>query len=467
MTLPTIYPRVAPGLIIAAPRSGAGKTTVALGLMRALSRDGRCVQPFKCGPDYIDPTFHEAAARRASFNLDTWAMESALIRYLVAEGGTGCDIAIAEGVMGLFDGVLHSGRSGRGSTADLAALLGWPIVLVLDVSGQTETAAAVALGCLRYREDVAIAGVILNRIASDRHLALIAPAFQRIGVTIFGAVPRDELIELRERHLGLVQASETQDLNQRLETLADLIARHVDLAAIQQCAKPTRLMSDGSAARTSSLCPPGQRIAIARDSAFSFMYPHLLHQWRGAGAEILPFSPLDDAPPDSGADAIWLPGGYPELHAGTLASAHKFKVGLQAAANRAIPIHGECGGYMVLGRGLEDAHGRRHEMAGLLGLETSFAERRLHLGYRRATLRATCVLGRAGAEVVGHEFHYATTLSVGDAPLVDCTDANGHDIAERGARRGAVTGTFFHAIDGAVIEEPNIENASVIERKSL
>ncbi len=437
------------GFVVAAVRSGAGKTTVALGLMRALSRHGLAVQPFKCGPDYIDPAFHAVATGRPSFNLDSWAMAPGMLADLVACHAGDADVAIAEGVMGLFDGVAERGETARGATADLAAFCGWPVVLVLDVGGQTETAAAIAAGCAHYRDDVAIAGVILNRVASPRHLALTAPAFERIGIRLFGAIMNDARLELPERHLGLVQAGETTDLEQRLGILADTIEAAVDLDAIRQCARPAVLppADVGRALRPPvGLRPPGQRIALARDRAFSFMYPHLLDQWRAAGAEIVPFSPLADQAPDAAADAVWLPGGYPELHAGVLATAQRFHGGLLSLASGSVPIHGECGGYMVLGQGLEDADGQRHQMAGLLQLETSFAKRSLHLGYRRARLHADGVLGAAGSEILGHEFHYARILSTNDEPLVECRDAAGAVVQEGGARRGSVSGTFFHTI---------------------
>lgn len=425
------------GLVVAAPRSGAGKTTVALGLMRAFTRRGVKVQPFKAGPDYIDPAFHRAATGRPSFNLDGWAMASDTMLDIV--GRHPADLAVLEGVMGLFDGV-----GAKGATADLAALLGWPVVLVLDVKGQTETAAAIAQGCASYRRDVAVAGVILNRVASPRHLALIAPALERIGMPLFGAISQDARLTMPERHLGLVQAGETEDLDRRLDGLADVVEASVDLDVLRRSARPA------TAARESvsslGIDPPGQRIALAQDRAFSFMYPHILERWRSAGAEILPFSPLADEAPASVADAVWLPGGYPELHAATLAEATRFVSGLRRLAHRAVPIHGECGGYMVLGDGIVDADGRHHAMAGLLSLETSFAERRLHLGYRRARLAANCSLGKAGIEILGHEFHYARAVSVGDAPLIDCQDASGDAMPELGACRGSVSGTFFHAI---------------------
>jgi len=432
------------GLVVAATRSGAGKTTIALGLMRALSRRGLVVQPFKCGPDYIDPAFHSVATGRPSFNLDSWAMARGTLSALVAKHASHADIVLAEGVMGLFDGVAQPGQTAHGATADVAALFGWPVVLVLDVGGQTETAAAIAAGCAHYRDDVAIAGVILNRVASPRHLALIAPAFERVGMKLFGAIASDARLGLPERHLGLVQAGETTDVEQRLDTLADAVEAAIDLDAIRRAARPAALpsMPNGT-----GIDPPGQRIAVAQDRAFSFMYPHLLDRWRSAGVEILPFSPLAGQAPDAGADAVWLPGGYPELHAGMLAAAQGFHDGLRTLAGRAVPIHGECGGYMVLGQGIEDAAGMRHPMAGLLRLETSFAKRRLHLGYRRARLCADCSLGVAGSEIMGHEFHYASLLAAGDDALVECRDAAGAVMPEGGARRGSVSGTFFHAID--------------------
>lgn len=420
------------GLIVSAVRSGAGKTTVALGLMRAFARRGLSVQPYKCGPDYIDPAFHAVAAGRPSYNLDSWAMSRGMLADLVARHPA--DLAVTEGVMGLFDGA-----GGRGGTADVAATLGWPVVLVLDVKGQIETAAAVAAGCASFRDDLGIAGVILNRVASARHLAMIEPAFERAGIKLFGGLANDGRFALPERHLGLVQAVETVDLEARLDAIADALEKALPIDAIRHAARPAKLVEPAA----EGLRPPGQRIAVARDRAFSFLYPHLLDQWRSAGAEILPFSPLADEAPSPGADAIWLPGGYPELHAGRLAANARFLDGLRRAA---VPIHGECGGYMVLGQGLEDAEGRRHAMAGLLQLETSFAQRRLHIGYRRARLKSDCVLGSAGTEIMGHEFHYARTLSIGDEPLVDCRDVSGAAVPEAGARRGRVSGTFFHAI---------------------
>jgi cobyrinic acid a,c-diamide synthase len=438
-----------PGLVIAAPASGSGKTTLTLALLAALRRRGRVVQPYKCGPDYIDPAFHAVAAGRASFNLDSWAQGRGRFEALL-DAAADAELCLAEGVMGLFDGVAASGAWGNGSTADIAAATGWPVVLVLDVAGQAQSAAAVALGFARYRDDVAIAGVILNRVASARHAALVRDGFARIGVTVFGAIPRDNTLTMPERHLGLVQAQEDSALIARLAALADLVERDVDLAAIQAAARPARRRPQTPAPL---LVPPGQRIALAQDAAFSFVYPHLVASWRAAGAEIVAFSPIADEPPDPSCDVAWLPGGYPELHAGKLAAATRFADGIRAFAQTR-PVHGECGGYMTLGAGLIDAAGTRHAMLGLLGLETDFAQRHLHLGYRTATLLAPIPGHAAGRVLRGHEFHYASVVAQPDPPLADISDAAGVPTAETGGRRGRVTGSFFHMIDVAEETRP-------------
>ena len=430
------------GLVIAAPSSGSGKTTLTLALLAALRRRGRVVQPYKCGPDYIDPAFHAIAAGRASFNLNSWAQRRDRFDALL-EAGADADLCLAEGVMGLFDGVVTAGAWGNGSTADIAAATGWPVVLVLDVAGQAQSAAAVALGFARYRDDVEIAGVILNKVASPRHAALVRDGFARIGISVFGAIARDAALTMPERHLGLVQAQEDSALTDRLATLADLVERDVDLGALESAARPTRRQPQRLVPK---MVPPGQRIALARDVAFSFIYPHLVAGWRAAGAEIIPFSPLADEAPDPSCDVAWLPGGYPELHAGRLAAASRFADGIRAFAQTR-PVHGECGGYMTLGAGLVDAAGARHAMLGLLELETDFKQRRLHLGYRRATLLVPIPGHAAGSVLRGHEFHYASVVAQPDPPLAVINDAAGVLTAETGGRRGRVTGSFFHMVD--------------------
>ena len=429
-----------PGLMIAAPASGTGKTTVMLGLLRALRDDGLTVQPFKSGPDYIDPAFHRAASGRQSFNMDSWAMPDAMLHGIAAQAAD-ADFVLAEGSMGLFDGVAAPGAAGNGATADVAKRMGWPVVLVIDVSGQAQSAAATALGFARYDPDLTVAGVILNRVASPRHERLARSGMAAAGIRVFGALPRRGDLKLPERHLGLVQAVEHPDLDARIADYAAFLREHVDLAALRGAATAT----PRDTAEPWRFTPPAQRIALAQDAAFSFTYPHMLDAWRRGGAEILPFSPLADEAPDATADLVWLPGGYPELHAGRLAAAATFRAALADHA-RTRPIHGECGGYMALGEALIDADSTRHRMAGLLGLVTSYAQRRMHLGYRRATLRAPMAGIGEGTDLRGHEFHYSTILEQPDAPLADVADADGNTVAETGSYRGRVSGTFFHLI---------------------
>lgn len=428
------------GLLISAPASGTGKTTLTLGLLYALRQQGVKVQPYKCGPDYIDPAFHSAATGLPSFNLDSWSMPDAMLNHHVTRG-EGADLMIAEGSMGLYDGVATDGAAGNGASADIATRNGWPVVLVLNVSGQAQSAAATAMGFRAMRPDMPFAGVILNQVASPRHERLIRVGMDAVGIKVFGALPRKGAVELPERHLGLVQAEEQETLHKILEDLAVFIREHIDLEALQAAAGETNLPAGG----THVIKPPAQHIALARDEAFSFVYPHLLDGWRQQGAQVSLFSPLKDEGPAMDADIAWLPGGYPELHAGKLAAASNFKAQMRAfAADK--PVHGECGGYMAMGAQLVDKEGTAHEMLGLLGLVTSYEKRKMHLGYRRATLNLPTGAFDAGRELAGHEFHYSTILEQPDAPLARVVDATGAEVPETGSKRGLATGTFFHLI---------------------
>lgn len=436
---------IPPGLVISAPASGTGKTTLMLGLLVAFRAQGLILQPFKCGPDYIDPAFHAVASGRASLNLDSWAMQPTQLAALM-QAADGADLVLAEGSMGLFDGVASRGETGTGASADIAALAGWPVVLVLDVSGQAQSAAATALGFATLRKDVALAGVVLNRVASPRHEALARAGMEAAGIRVLGALPRRESVALPERHLGLVQAEEQPRLAQILSEMADFVSKHVDLMTLRAIAARTPT-ADAASVR---ILPPGNRVALARDAAFSFIYPHLLAGWRAAGAEILPFSPLADEAPDMSADACWLPGGYPELHAGRLAASTRFRSGLKTFAETR-PVHGECGGYMAMGECLIDASGTRHEMAGFFKLTTSFEKRRMHLGYRLATLASPIPGHAVGTRLRGHEFHYASILEHNDEPLAQVVDASGAAVPETGSSKnfddgGRATGSFFHLI---------------------
>ena len=432
----------APGLVIAAPRTGSGKTMLTLGIAAALRRQGQKVSCFKVGPDFIDRDFLAAAAGRVAFNLDPFAMRLETLAQLAGEAGEGADLVLGEGAMGLFDGA----SDGTGSTGDLASLLALPVVLVVDASGTGASIAALIEGFLRFREDVEIVGIILNRVGSSRHGRLLRAACdERFSTPILGMVPELTALRLPSRHLGLVQAAECAELEQRLEAAAAVTGDHLDLGRLVRLARPPALVAFGSAAPP--LPPLGQRVAIARDEAFGFLYPHVLGGWRRAGAEVTFVSPLAGQAVPADADAVFLPGGYPELHAGRIAGAERFFASLGAVVARGGAVYGECGGYMALGTGLVDGNGERHAMAGLLPIETSFAQPARRLGYRRIELVRATPLGAAGDRFRGHEFHYAREIRNHAPPLFRATDATGAVLQDHGAVAGRVMGSFLHLID--------------------
>jgi cobyrinic acid a,c-diamide synthase len=437
---------MAASLIIAAPASGSGKTAITLALLALARRNGIAISSAKVGPDYIDPAFHAAATGRACFNLDGWAMAPATLRGVLAEAARDADFVLVEGVMGLFDGAAPGPGGATGSTADLAAALDLPVMLVMNAKGQGATAGAVLEGLARHRRDVRVAGVIFNRVGTAAHRAILAAAAEAAHIPVFGYLPALPALALPERHLGLRQASEIADLDRFLSAAAEAVAPHLDPAPLIGIAAPIAAMGDA----LPGLPPLGQRIAVARDIAFAFAYPAQLEAWRRAGAALSFFSPLADEAPDATADAVFLPGGYPELHAGRLSSNRRYQRGLRDAAQRGALVYGECGGYMALGEALTDAEGVAHPMAGLLPVATSFAQPKLHLGYRRAALLDAGPLGARGAAFAGHEFHYASVAhEAGDAGLFAARDAQGRDLGSFGRRRGNVMGSFLHLIDRA------------------
>lgn len=433
------------GFIIAAPSSGSGKTTITLGLLRALCRNGVDVVSGKAGPDFIDPQFHSVASDSNCFNFDPWGMRDDFLRQqaidlVVGESKNSTEkTLIIEAMMGLFDGA----ADGSGSAADLAALLDLPIVLVVDCSKLSHSVAAMVHGFKSFRQDVEIAGVILNKVGSDRHEMMLRSALEPTGTLVLGAVHRKDTLSLPERHLGLVQAGEHVQLDAFIENAADVMAEHVNLDQL------LALGISGGATPSSDvvkkLPPLGQRISIAKDVAFSFIYPHILDGWRGQGAEISFFSPLANEAPHKDCDAVYLPGGYPELHAGDIANSANFIAGLQNAVSQSKTVYGECGGYMVLGEGSIDADGVRHQMVGALPLETSFADRQRHLGYRKLKSLGSFVWGQ---ELKAHEFHYSTESHRGDVkPLFEAFDAQDNALGQFGMRRGKTAGSYMHVID--------------------
>jgi len=422
------------GLIIAAPGSGAGKTMITLGLLRAFRNQGIGVCSAKSGPDYIDPAFHSAATGKACINLDAWAMTPADLRAMAHRQAEG--LLLVEGAMGLFDSAPElDDPMGRGSVADLAEILGLPVVLVVDVAKQAQSVAAVVAGLAGHRDGVRIVGVILNKVGSERHRVMVTRAIEAMGMPVLGAVMRDKRMVRESRHLGLIQAGEGEGLEPFIEGAADVVSAGVDLDALAALAVP---LPEAEPAR--KFLPLGQQIAVARDEAFAFSYPHMLEGWRAAGAAVSFFSPLADEGPRADADAVFLPGGYPELHAGKLAGNARFR--REMRASNAV-IYGECGGYMVLGEGLVDADGTRHEMLGLLPVSTSFAARKLHLGYRTLTALNGPFKGQ---RLAAHEFHYASIVASQTANLFEARDSLEHNLGIIGHSYGRISGSFAHII---------------------
>ena len=428
-------------VIVAAPGSGSGKTTLTLALLRGLREAGIAVASAKVGPDYIDPAYHAAASGRTCHNLDTWSMSDRTLSALIADLQRDASAIVVEGVMGLFDGA----PDGRGSAADLSRRTGWPVVLVVDASGMAASVAALVHGFVSYDPGVEVAGVIFNRTGSKRHGELLRRAMQPLGIPVFGCVTRSECLELPDRHLGLVQAREHPDLEGFLARAAEQISREVDTKALLAAARPARFerLEDGY-----GLPVLGRRIAVARDDAFAFCYPYVLDAWRRAGCEISFFSPIDDEPPTEDADAVYLPGGYPELHAARLADAGRFKAALKRCAERGAIVYGECGGYMVLGERLVDGDGVSHRMVGLLPVETSFESPRLNLGYREVALVGDGVFGGKGTRFRGHEFHFASVLAQSPATaLFQAFNAELEPLGDAGMQAGNVMGSFVHLMD--------------------
>ena len=426
---------MARAVIIAAPSSASGKTTVTLSLLAALARTGLKVASAKIGPDYIDPRYHALASGRACYNLDEWAMRPQTISTLLADLAKDSVLVVIEGVMGLFDGP----EAGKGSTADLAQSLNLPVILVVNCSHQAQSVAALVHGFATFRKGVDIAGIILNQVSSPRHARLLTDAAEKSGIKVVGVMARSTGLQLPSRHLGLVQASEHPQIAAFIDEAGRNAADTCDLDAITALARPL----DPGPDRTTGLSPLGQHTAIASDEAFGFVYPHLLNSWRRAGATLSFFSPLAGEIPAPEADAIFLPGGYPELHAGKIAASTGLFKALQ---NTSALIYGECGGYMVLGEALTDKNGAVHKMAGLLPVTTSFARRKLTLGYRTLSHNSPLPWPE---RLKGHEFHFSTITNSKARPLFEATDTTGAPLAPLGLQSGNVMGSWAHVIDEA------------------
>ena len=415
-------------LVIAAPHSGSGKTTVTLGLMAALLRRGLTVAPFKVGPDFIDPGYHRLVTGRPSLNLDGWMCSESFVRGTFTRHAAGADVAVIEGVMGLFDGI--SGASDEGSTAHVARIIGAPIILVVDARSQARSAAALVKGFAEFDPDLRLAGVVFNNVGSENHARILREAVASLpaDIPVFGCIPRDEQVNIPSRHLGLVTAEDNPLSPEFQDHLVVMVERHLDLPGILTAIAGPNTVGEICEASTPSV---STRIAVARDAAFCFVYDDNLRLLREAGAVIVEFSPLADHYLPEGVSGMYLPGGYPELFANRLAANESMKTAIRSAVEAGMPVYAECGGFIYLTRGVEtqctdethcnvETHcnaslrnpgelvsASLQEFVGVFPVLTRMLTRRKALGYREVELTADSLLGPAGTVARGHEFHYS------------------------------------------------------------
>ena len=434
---------MASAIVIAGVRSGVGKTTIASGIMGALARRGFRVQPFKAGPDYIDPSYHRIACGVPSRNLDTWLLPHPVATELFHRAAGAADVAVVEGVMGVFDG--HSALDEDGSTAELAKLLGAPVILIADAGKVARSVAAEVLGYQQFDPNLRIAGVILNGVGSERHLEFCQPQIEATtGLPVVGWLPRRDDLTQPERHLGLIPTVEGTVVNQWYDALNAQIEQTIDLDAIIRIAATA-----GRPAETppqvfpTTPQPTRAAIAVAQDRAFSFYYQDSLDLLAAWGAEIVPFSPLDDSTLPDGVGGVYLGGGFPELFAPELSANDGMLDSVRQAIAREIPVYAECGGLMYLGRSLSDLDGRQFPMVGAIPVVSSMTGRRLHLGYREVSACGDGPLLTSGQQVRGHEFHWSVLQEPPDAASAAYQVMNQNDRPE-GFRNGSVWASYIH-----------------------
>jgi cobyrinic acid a,c-diamide synthase len=398
--------------MVAGTESGAGKTTVSLALMAALRQQGFSVQPFKCGPDFLDTGHHGALCGRASRNLDSWMLSREANRDVFSSASRGADAAIVEGAMGLYDGAV--GETEEGSPAEMAKLLDLPVVLVIDAAKSARSIAAVVKGFESFDPAVRFAGIVLNRVGGEGHYRLLEAAIRKVSATpLLGYLPESAAIAIPERHLGLHTTEETTSAEDRLAAFAQAGREHLYLTPLLGLSWPGA-EAPGCAARAAGKEQARVRIGVARDKAFSFYYEDNFDLLREQGAEIVPFSPLEDAELPPNLDGLYLGGGYPELYAETLSRNARMLAGMRAFAGQDKPVYAECGGMIYLGRSLTLLDGRRHAMAGVLPLQFEMTSRLVNFGYVRMVFAADCLLGKKGTAVRGHSFH-CSRVRGGDA----------------------------------------------------
>ncbi len=409
-----------------------------LAILAVLRRRGLTVAPFKVGPDFIDPGHHAAVSGRTSRNLDGWMCGEKWVRRTFAAGSAGADLALVEGVMGLFDGA--SGDSEEGSTAEVAKWLDGRVVLVVDARSQARSAAALVHGFATFDPDLRFAGIIFNRVGSPRHEELLRQAVESVpGLPpVLGCLPRDAELTLGERHLGLVTAQDAPLGEAMCDRLADWVEEHIDLDALVRLSEPGEAQEPPQASRHD--LTPRVRIAVARDEAFCFYYPDNLALLEAAGAELVPFSPLRDTALPEGIDGLYLGGGYPELKAEQLGSNRELLDEIRTAARSGLPVYAECGGFMLLSESIDG-----QAMAGVFPVKARMLEKRKALGYREVAFKDDTPLGPAGTLVRGHEFHYSEMVIPEEVPrLYRMSRRGGVDLGAEGYRVHNVLGSYVH-----------------------
>ena len=404
-------PGSAKGFVIAGPASGAGKTTVTLSLMAALRKRGLTVQPFKCGPDFIDGGHHAKVCGRPSRNLDGWMLSAEANHHIFYRNAAKADVCVVEGVMGLFDGV--DGKSEAGSTAEIAKWLGLPVILVVDASAMARSAAALVHGYESFDPALKVAGVIFNNAGGSTHYRMLNDAVTASANAVpLGYLPRDERIHIPERYLGLVTAGENLLPDSMLSLLGELAETHIDLNQLLACAASVPAPADGCAKGARDLSAGSIRLGVARDKAFCFYYEDNLDALREAGAEIVEFSPLEDSSLPTALDALYFGGGYPELFAEQLSGNRPMLASIKRAAEEGLPIYAECGGLMYLAREIVTKENASFPMAGVLPITVQMTDRLVNFGYTEVSFTSDCLIGPAGAKARGHSFHCSRIADV-------------------------------------------------------
>lgn len=429
--------------LVAGTASGVGKTTVSLALMAAFRKRGKAVQPFKCGPDFLDTSHHSKVCDRPSRNLDTWMLSRETNRELYSKAVSDADVAVVEGMMGLFDGV--AGGSEQGSAAEIAKLLNIPVVLVVDASKSGRSVAAVVKGFESFDPELHFAGVVLNQVAGENHFRLLEPAIRAAcRLPILGWLPKKASVAIPERHLGLHTAAEFTGWEQRREELATLAIEHLNLDLLEKqafCSEKSKNKRCVSLSHEQN----SVRIGIAQDQAFSFYYQDNLDCLRELGAEIVPFSPLVDSALPPNLDALYLGGGYPELFAEALATNLSMLADVRLHAESRRPIYGECGGMMYLAKTLRTREDKSYGMAGVLPLAVEMTDRLTSFGYTQLEFTKDCLLGKKGTITRGHSFHYSRCTELQPVPTVYRV---GYTLSGReemeGYQQGSVLGSYLH-----------------------